>query len=705
MAGSQQSLVRVISNEELLQKEAADRAALQAAQAAPEIVGLAGYVRQCFSAAMTARQQHEQDMLKALRARNGEYDPEDKQAIAQQGGSDLYMRITSTKMRAAQSWLKDIYLTNERPFTLDTTPEPDLGIDLEAAVQQQVMQYAFIAAQQGILPTPEDLRMLHEQLREKARGDMQEAAKELAERAQKRIDDLLVEGGFYTALEECLTDLTTFKLAILKGPVIRTKKELTWMQGAGGRRVPKIQMQYKYTFNRVSPFNFYPAPNATSPDHGYVVERHKLFRSDLTDMLDVPGYSREAINAVLDEYGRGGLRNWLSVDSAEATALRDGSSKLHDTTAPTIDALEFTGTVQGRMLLDWGLQNADLEPLGEYPCNVWLIGRYVIKAALNHDPLGRSLYSVTSWEKVPGSIWGNGLSELLHDIQRVCNAAARSLVNNMAISSGPQVGVNTNCLPPGEQITAMHPWKVWQFRSDPMGGTQKPLEFFQPNNNAAALMQVFDKFALLGDEHSHIPRYMMGDQHVGGAGRTAAGLTMLMNAANKGIKNVANNIDSDIIVRTVERLYYYLMLYDDDPSIKGDLNIRARGAGGLMLKELINQRRLEFLQVVSNPLDAMIIKPEGRATILRELSKGLEMPPDKIVPSDPEILKIIAEHKASQAAQAQQGVESETDNVSFDYGPDGQMTGAKIAPAAPRPAQDLSQQLRGQFIAPAPENM
>jgi hypothetical protein len=84
---------------------------------------------------------------------------------------------------------------------------------------------------------------------------------------------------------------------------------------------------------------------------------------------------------------------------------------------------------------------------------------------LNYDPLGRKPYYLTSFEKVPGRIDGNGVADLCMDAQNMCNAAARALANNMGISSGPQVGVNVSRLPAGEDITQMYPWKIWQFKS------------------------------------------------------------------------------------------------------------------------------------------------------------------------------------------------------------------------------------------------
>ena len=96
------------------------------------------------------------------------------------------------------------------------------------------------------------------------------------------------------------------------------------------------------------------------------------------------------------------------------------------------DALEFWGKVSGKMLLEWGMTKEEVpDEAREYDANVWAVGNYVIKAVLNYDPLGEKPYCKTSFIKCPGAFWGKGIPKIIEDLQGVCNAAARALVNNM----------------------------------------------------------------------------------------------------------------------------------------------------------------------------------------------------------------------------------------------------------------------------------
>lgn len=694
-------LVQLVNNTQLQEREkAAADAAATAVQAQPLIVNIAGFIRKCFDSANQARLPHENDMLKALRMRSGEYDPDIAQEIAKMGGSNVYMRIGATKMRGAQSWLKDIYLNIERPWTLEPSPIPDLETDIKPLIEQQLQMLIQAAATQGI-PPPQggELEKALEKLTDAARAEVLQKARDMADRATLAVDDVLVEGGFYKALDDCLTDLTTFKICVLKGPVVRIKRRASWQADPKtGKRTPTITNDPIETYSRVSPLSFYPAPNAVSADDGFCIQRHKLFRSDLVELLDTPGFDTPAIRQVLQTYGAGGLTNWLTVDSQEAVALHGTTVQQYNTVSPTIDALEYWGSIQGQMLLDWGMPPVSVpDPLLEYPVNVWVIGAFVIKAMLNPDPLARMPFSLTSLVKIPGTVWGEGLGEQLRDVSQVANAAARSLVNNMSLSSGPMLGIDISRLPPGEKITSIHPWKIFQFLRDMTGTSSKPIEFFQPQSNATELNAVFEKFATLADEYSNIPRYMLGDNAVGGAGRTAAGLSMLMNAANKGIKNVANNIDTDIIVPTIERTYFKKMLDGDDPTIKGDLQPRARGASGLMIKELLNQRRIEFMTHVQELSALGVIKPEGIAALMREIVKGLEMPQDTIVPSNDEI-KQMQQQRAQQmvvqqAAEAQAAQKPPQITVTQNLDEKGKPAGGSVKRTAEEP-RTQDQELR-----------
>jgi hypothetical protein len=669
------TFLRVVSNSELAkqEREATERA-LQERQNQPVILGLAAYLRRCWDVAQMAKRPIEQKMLQALRQRNGEYEADKLRQIRAQGGSEIYMMITEVKCRAAESWLRDILLdSGAPPWDLQATPIPTLGPKQQEAMRAMFAEKVLRIIQQGgQAPSAEEMSELREMVAQDYRFSVMREAQTRADRMKIKIQDQFAQGGWEAAFNDFITDLVTHPAAFIKGPVVRRQRMLAWTTDATGRTAVEPSERLAPEYERVDPFYIYPEPGISNINDGYLFEYHPLSRMQLADLIGVPGYDEDAIRQVL-EIGNG--QSWMNEDVE--LQKNEEERKYYSYMRPTVefDALEFWGKVSGKMLIEWGLTEEDVpDPAREYDANVWMVGNMVIKAVLNYDPLGEKPYSKTSFIKCPGAFWGKGIPEIIEDLQSVCNAAARALVNNMGISSGPQVEVNVERLPPNEDITQLAPWKIWQTINDPAGSSAPAIRFTQPDSRASELVAVYEKFSRLADDHSGIPAYVYGDLNVQGAGRTSSGLSMLMGAAGKGIRQVVMHIDTDVVKPIVLRQFVYNMRYDEDESIKGDVEVIAKGAINLAVKETVNIRRIEFLNATANPIDIEILGREGRATILREVAKGLQMPVEDVVPSREKAgYQERMQSRAMALAAAQQGQAPEGTPQNPDGSPKGGM--------------------------------
>jgi hypothetical protein len=144
---------------------------------------------------------------------------------------------------------------------------------------------------------------------------------------------------------------------------------------------------------------------------------------------------------------------------------------------------------------------------------------------------------------------------------------------------------------------------------------------------------------------------------------------MLMGAAGKGIRQVVMHIDTDVVKPIVTRQFIYNMRYDEDESIKGDVEVVAKGAINLAVKETVNLRRIEFLNATANPIDVEILGRDGRAAILREVAKGLQMDVEEVVPtrekaSYQQRLQALAMSMAPPQAQPEAGTPTQPDGSS-----------------------------------------
>jgi hypothetical protein len=579
-------------------------------------------------------------LINALRMFNGQYDPRTLSEIRQFGGSEIYARLVAVKCRGATALLRDIYLNTQRPWALLPTPNPSMPDDVIANVDSLIAAESASAALSGAPPDEEEIARRRRALVMEAERAQKRAAAEEATRAQERLDDILVEGGFYKALAEFLTDLPLFPFACIKGPVVRNTLAVSWV-GPPGNKTAETTVKPKMFWHRVSPFDLWWTPGVSDIAQANIIERSRLTRADLNALIGVPGYNEEALRNALRDYGKTGhTETSFGVDQEQADLENRESPTSNE--SGVIDMLEFTGSVQGSMLLDYGMSKKQVpDPDTDYTVQIWMVGRYVIKVQMLPSPRKRHPYYITSFEKAPGTVLGNALPDILSDVQDVANASLRALVNNLAMSSGPQVVVDLDRLAAIEDAETLYPWKRWRVRTDPTrpprAGEPPPVDFFQPSSNAQVLLGVYEKFTQMADELSAIPRYITGSERLGGAGRTASGLAMLMNNATKILQTVAANIDSDIVEPVLASLYDMVMLTDKGKTLRGDETIEVRGVNVAIQKETERQRQVEILQATANPLDVSIMGLRGRGALLRKVMEHVGLGDYELVPSDDEL--------------------------------------------------------------------
>lgn len=587
--------------------------------------GIAGHINSVWSKNKMARTAITDRLLKCERQRRGEYDPEKMADINETGGSDIFMMLTDVKCNGAKSWIQDVLLQQSRPFDLAPAREPELPPEVKLSIIDFVKMEAEEYVMAGAQLHPEAFRTRMAEVHDTILLRMREEAKATAERMANVIQDQLTEGKYHAQMMDFIDDYVTYPTAIFKGPSVRQKKRLSWGQNFAA----VVNLAYTREVERVCPYDIYPSADASGVDDGNLIQLHRLTAKSLESMKGVPGYSDDMIDQVIERYGVVGYK-YQEYGEMQRNNL-EGRTMSGFQSSGTIQALEFWGSVMGSMLMDWGM--AGVEPNKTYEVNAWQVAGFTIRVVLNPDPLGQRPYEIASWRSIPGAFWGGALPEIMRDVQIMCNASARALANNMSVASGPQVEVVADRVADGEDVTQVYPFKIWQTTSDKTGGGQPGVRFFMPDMKAAELIGIYNQFARQADEVTGIPNYIYGSgSGASGAGRTASGLSMLMDNAAKGIKSAILNIDK-VVEMIVQRFYVHNMMYNPDPFIKGDFRVVSKGAMGLVQKEQIQVRRNEFLQATNNPTDLQIVGMEGRAYLLRELAKGLNMDTDKIVPS------------------------------------------------------------------------
>lgn len=624
---------RFVDNSALEERERREE---EERQNKPEVLGLAAHLRRQWQEAQTAKQHIQERLVRNLRQRNGNYDPEVEAEIHKIGGSDIFMPLTAAKCRIAFAQLSSVVLpVDDRAWDLMPTPEPEIPQDVQQALTARLAD-EITGLPSEMVETDDFQQLLEERMVEfnqVVKAELMGEANDARDAMRLRIEDQLEEANYREAMSQFIDDLVTFPTAFLHGPVFRRRPTNKWVSGRGLQQTVETVLEVE----RVSPFDIYPAPYARSLYDAYFFRRRRFMIADLEAMKGVEGYSSAAIDQVIALYGAGGLRTWISHDQERAT--EEGRPHDYQQNGGSIEGLQYFGPVHGAVLLDWGMGRDKVpDPFRAYEVRALLIGQYVIEARI--QPLGvtqRRMYS-TSYEKVPDSIWGKGVPDLLHSAQRMQNALARAFANNVGHASGPQVIINdVRRLPPGYDFTSLRPFQIWPMEGrEPGPGTERPpVEFFQPHSNALELMQAMDFFGRAADEHVGIPPYVAGsDERARGAAQTASGLSQLRGDQEKSTQRIVANIDMDVTQPFIKEMYLHNLMTDNDPFIQGDLKTVARGASSVMSKELRTQRLLEALNMTANEFDIQILGPEGRAKMLRATLRDLvDDPADEILPS------------------------------------------------------------------------
>ena len=577
------------------------------------------------------------EMVKNFRRVRGEYEPSKLSAIRAFKGSEVFIRVSENKCRAADSWIKDIYRGDQDlPWAIEPTTLADLPDEtiqsISAEIQAQGMQMLQQAQMSGAIADPAQIAQLMNKMQEesldKAKEKLAKDAKKRCDRAAKVIRDQNQEGGWTDAFKEFLWYFIRTKAGIIKGPILTNKKKTQWVPSPDGSsfEITTIDTLANDVYC-VSPFNFYPEKGMKKIGDGNLIEIHELSKQSLSDLINVPGYSAVEIKAVLEKYAKGDLKaKWFSIDDEvlvkqiehekNLTNNPNMAVTLNQTGGENILAQEFYGTIPGRLLIEWGAEG-QIDPDTQYQANCWKIGDHVIKAVINPDSLGRKPYHISSWAKNPAWIWGEGLVEFAEPLEDILNSITRALQNNIAIASGPQVEINKDRC---DDKSPLYPWKRWESTSMQMKEAPA-INFYQPNMHSQELINAWQFFSKVLDEMT-VPAYAQGASQSGVTAGTATVFTQLLAAASRSIKAVVANIDDDIITPYIQMCYDFNMKFSEDDAIKGDARAVAKGVSGLLAKEQQAQRKVEYLQVVANPLFAQVLGQKNIGAILAQIAKS-----------------------------------------------------------------------------------
>ena len=623
---------------------------------------LAEYIRGKFETVESSRQDEEERWLDAYRQYRGLYGPDMQFTSTEK--SQVFIKITKTKVLAAYGQIIDVLFAGQRfPLGVEPTRIPE-GVaeavhfdpkDPENSLEEVKDMYGFAGdgkelpagatnqslAEENLGVFAEELAEIEEDVRpgpgKTPTAQTYNPAFEASKRMEKKILDQLEESSASKHLRLTAFEMALFGTGILKGPFAVDKEYANWDDEGNYdplfNTVPRVE--------NVSIWNFYPDSDAKNMDEcEFIIQRHRMSHSDLRALKKRPYFRHDAIDEAIT-MGTDYVRKWWETDIEDYRNTYD---------VERFEILEFWGNLDKDAAEDAGLEvPADLKDVDTIQVNCWICQDKIIRLVINPFTPQRIPYFAAPYELNPYSFFGVGLAENMTDTQQLMNGFMRMAVDNAVLSGNLIFEIDETNLVPGQDLE-LYPGKVFRRQGGAPGqalfGTKYP-------NVSQENMMMFDKARMLADDATGIPSYSHGQTGVQGTGRTAAGISMLMGAAQLSVKGVVKNIDDYLLQPLGEAFYAFNMQFDFDPKIKGDLEIKARGTESLMKNEVRSQRLLQLLNIAGNPNLASFVK---FSVVLKELAQSMDLDAEKFINDEREAFRqaqIIREAGGMQEQQQQ----------------------------------------------------
>ena len=591
---------------------------------------ITGFVEEKFSRAEKARYSDEQRWIKAYQNYRGIYGP-DVQFTATEK-SRIFVKVTKTKVLAAYSQIVDVLFgSNKFPISINPTTLPegvedtvnfetDPNIEKAKTPQMEKLQpgETIIDLKERLAGLSNKLQPVEEKLEEGPGTTPTKItfhpAMVAAKKMEKKIHDQLEESNAKKQLRIAAFEAALFGTGIMKGPFAYDKEYPSWSED--GEYSPLIKTVPQTS--SVSIWNFYPDPDANNMDEAeYVVERHKMSRSQIRALKNRPFFRANSIDIAID-MGESYTKEWWEQIMEDAD---------QETKSERFNVLEFWGYVDTDILKEHDVDiPKELKDRDQVSVNIWICNGQVLRLVMNPFTPAILPYYAVPFEVNPYSFFGIGIAENMDDTQTLMNGFMRMSVDNAALSGNLLIEIDETNLSPGQDLS-IYPGKVFRRMAGAPGqsifGTKFP-------NVSQENMQMFDKARVLADESTGLPSFAHGQTGVQGVGRTASGISMLMSAANNSIRTVVKNVDDYLLGPLGKAFFNFNMQFDYDKEIKGDLEVKAEGTESLMANEVRSQRLMQFLGVVQNPVLAPFAKMDY---IIREIAKSMDLDPDKLTNS------------------------------------------------------------------------
>lgn len=575
-------------------------------------------------------------------------------------GSQAYFPLTNSKCRSFQAWVENVLFgSGKQIWSIQPTPRPEIPDEWEDAIEEEITAQQFEGMVNG---QPMDRDELTDEMK-RANAIVREIIAEDAERsarlAEEEIRDILIEGDFEKALKNSLYNFCRTKNMFLKGPIPVVEDKIEWKHN-GEKPEAVFKKKLKLKFKSVSPWDIYPSPQATDIQDGYLFERVRVTQEWLQTLKHSKYALPEVINEVAASARYDGYREIYRTEETTQRILEDRYITGETEDPGMIEGFEFWGKVSRDCVYGTlGEDRMPVEFMDDEILNIMaiIVRQRVVFCKVFPSWHKRPYYS-SSFMSKENSFWGYSLCEVLRPYQRTYNVTMRLAMNNLALSSGPQIIIPNTERVIGSSIDTITAYKIWAFTNNSSDANGKldgndPIQFEKIPNEVQNLLGFAQYIQQQADQMVGVPSYPMTE--LSGAARgTASGMSIAFGQAGRDVRSVLRNLELDVIKPAIESIYRLLMLYSPELDLKGDVRCDVVTKDDEQTKEMTLARQLEFATMTVNPMDQQLMGAEARAVLLRNIAENLGLKDVlKFIPETSELLRAkMAENRKDMEAGA-----------------------------------------------------
>lgn len=560
-----------------------------------------------------------------------------------------YFGLVNQKCNAAVAWLVDLTLLSlDSLFTVAPTPEPDIDAATRNRIRQQLRDTLIQRMIETGVTNPELLVTSNGAVSDRIRGFLEVQAQELkkveqarivsaatagASRMQRRMRDVLVEGGFRQAYMNFSLDQILKGRGVMRFPKMVRAPQLKH-KGTGVGYSWEVRPQFEH----VEVYDFYPVDDApTLTTNTGNTHRTKITKAALIAAANQKGFFTDEIEKIIEEFEYKS-RNWLSPDDADRN---DNASwwGLDE----TIPILVHEGFFSGSELADYGLTGVDRM---EYvSARIEVCGGRTISAQLIEQPYGggRSYFQSSYHRTGPGVYDSVGMGALLWDSEQRINRLMHIFEQNIDWAARPPLLKNSSAFDNPTDANQIVPGGQYDVE-ERFGVTGSMPDALRPMRSVTAqyhlIMTQVGAVLAQADAESGLPSYAYSSQDFG---RSSLGeYTQRMSNALRSIKMLAIRMDQEFIEPAFNALFEQEILRDPELRVGQDVNLVIRGMSGILKEDIVTSRQEALLPLLLQGGQSGIVPPDATKYAVYQLLSQAGFPMEALGISDPVIDNALA---------------------------------------------------------------